>query len=281
MRSSTGAEPDYRVDDELITGEAVALDLRSASFVLRAAGSAIDVVLTLLVLLGGVLAVSSVGGIVDTAASQAILTSFVVFIVVVLPTAVETITKGRSLGKLVVGVRIVRDDGGSIGFRHAFIRALTALLEIYATLGGIAILVAMLGARSKRLGDLLSGTYSQNERVKRIPETLFVVPPELAGWANTADVARMPDRLTRRITQFLRQAGGMLPASRTILGTELAREVAPWISPIPDVDPEPLLQAVTAIRRERETAALGFERQRLEQLEPELLGLPHRFPSRG
>ena len=33
-----------------------------------------------------------------------------------IPTAVETLSQGKSLGKLAVGARIVRDDGGSIGF---------------------------------------------------------------------------------------------------------------------------------------------------------------------
>ena len=207
--------------------------------------------------------------------------ALVVFLAVIVPTAVETITKGKSLGKLAIGARIVRDDGGAIGFRHAFIRALTALLEIFATGGGIAMIVALLNSRSKRLGDLLAGTYSQNERVSRRVDPVFQIPAQLADWAQTADVARMPDRLSRRISQFLRQAGGMLPAARERVGVELAREAAPWISPLPDVHPEALLQAVTAIRREREAAALAREREQLARLEPELTGLPHRFPSRG
>ena len=61
----------------------------------------------------------------------------VVLCFVVVPAAVETLSRGRSLGKLAAGLRIVRDDGGAIRFRHAVIRALIGFLEIYLTFGGL------------------------------------------------------------------------------------------------------------------------------------------------
>ena len=276
-------EPDYAGDDELVTGEAVALDLRPASFVLRGAGAMIDFTLTVLLLIGVVTVLSgpAVGLGLDDAAFQAITIASMVFFIIVVPTAVETLTNGKSLGKLAVGARIVRDDGGAISFRHAFIRALTGFLEIFATLGGLAALVALLNARSKRLGDLLAGTYSQNERVAAIVDPVFEVPRELAAWASTADVARMPDRLSRRIAQFLTQAGGLLPATRARVAAELTAEAAPFASSVPDAHPEAFLLAVTAIRRNRESAALQLERSRMEHLAPVLGGLPHGYPDRA
>lgn len=273
---------DYAADDELITGEAVALDLRPASFVLRAAGAAIDFIVSMLLLIGIIIVLSNpvFGFVIDEAAFAAITITLIVVLTIVVPTAVETLTHGKSLGKLAVGARIVRDDGGAIGFRHALIRALTGFLEIFITLGGLAVIVALLNARSKRLGDLLAGTYSQNERVPAIVEPVFVVPPRLADWARTADVARLPDRLSRRISQFLKQVGAMSPPTRARIGSELAAEVEGYISPLPSAHPEELLLAVIAIRRDREFTALTLERQRLAQLEPVLEGLPHGFPDR-
>src|SRR3546814_2286922 len=61
--------------------------------------------------------------------------TLLVVVTVVAPTTVETVTRGRSLGKLAVGGRIVRPDGGAIGFRHAFLRALLGVLELWFTLG--------------------------------------------------------------------------------------------------------------------------------------------------
>ncbi len=272
------------VDDEneLITGEAVALDLRPAGFVLRAGSAAIDFVIYLgsyiLVLLLAFQAATAWD--VDEAAAAAIGIAAFVVCVIAAPTAVELLMRGKSVGRLALGVRIVRDDGGAIGFRHAFLRALVGVLEIYMTLGGIAAVVALLNGRTKRLGDLLAGTYAQHERIPKVVDPVYGVPLELTAWSRTADVARMPDGLSRRIAQFLKQAGGMAPGSRVRLARELANEASRFVSPVPAADPELFLAAVAAMRREREFAALTLQQQRLDRLEPVLQGLPHGFPDR-
>ena len=267
--------------DELVTGEAVALELRPTSFVLRAAGTLIDllayVALYLTILFS---AFALLEPVMDDALSAAIAIAALAFCTVVVPTAVETLSQGKSLGKLAVGARIVRDDGGSIGFRHAFIRALLGVLELFMTAGGIAAFVALLNERSKRLGDLLAGTYSQHERVSKVTPPIFGVPLVLSEWARTADVARMPDGLARRIAQFLRQAGGLTAGTRIRLSQELATEVARYVSPVPRESPELFLAAVAAVRRDREYRALQLQQQRLAALDPVLSGLSHRFPDR-
>ena len=268
--------------DELMTGEAVALDLRPTGFALRAAGAIIDV----LVYFGSYIAISigiftlalrinaedAVFGILSVVA--------LVFCLVVAPTAVELLTRGKSLGRLAVGARIVRDDGGAITLRHALIRALMGLLEIYL-MGPIALTVGLLNRRSKRLGDLLAGTYSQYERVAPLPTAVFGIPSPLAAWAQTADVARMPDGLSRRIAHFLAQAPKFEPARRVYLARALAAEASVYVSPVPVTDAELFLAAITVLRRTRETAAHELEARRLQQLEPALRGLPHAFPDRG
>lgn len=269
-------------DTELMTGEAVGLDLRPTGFVLRAAGAIIDLLAYfgawLLLLLG----ISSplVSGLLDSAGQAAATVTALVFCLVVAPTAVETFSQGKSLGKLAIGARVVRDDGGSIGFRHAFIRALTGVLEIFFTFGSLAAFVALLNSRSKRLGDLLAGTYSQHERISGRVLPVFGVPVELTAWAVTADVARLPDGLSRRISQFLRQANRLTAEARARVSLDLAREAAVYVSPVPAASPELFLAAVSVVRRERELRALELERGRLERLEPVLTALPHGFPDR-
>ena len=270
------------VGDELMTGEAVALDLRPASFVLRAAGAIIDFVLyfgTWIVFLLIMIDLSFRLGL-DQAITTAITVAALVLCLVVAPTAVETLSHGKSLGKLAIGARIVRDDGGSIGFRHAFIRALTGVLEIYFSVGGFAAIAALLNGRSKRLGDLLAGTYSQNERISKYTQPVYGVPVVLNEWARTADVAKMPDALARRVSHFLVQAGGLTALSRDRLSRELATEVSVYVSPVPPANAELFLAAVVAMRRDREYAALQLERRGLDRLAPVLGGLPHNFPDR-
>lgn len=267
-------------EEDVLTGEAVALDVKPASYVLRAAGTIIDFIVYVLVMIGCLLLVTYTGAGLDDAQSRILLIVIPVFGMVVLPTTVELATRGRSLGKLAVGARIVRDDGGAIGFRHSLIRALVGVIEIFLTFGGIAALTGLLNSRSKRLGDLLAGTYSQLVRVPAPQPLTLYLAPHLVGWAQTADVARLPDRLSRRIAQFVRQAPALTPAARAGLSTELAREAAAYVSPLPPVDAETFLVAVAILRRERDARGLALERGRLERLEPVLDALPHGFPER-
>lgn len=268
---------------QLITGEAVSLDLRPTSFVLRAAGSLIDAI----VYLGGYIAVelailfAAPDFFADSALSNIVSIALLVLALIVAPTAVETLSHGRSLGRLAVGARIVREDGGAIGFRHAFIRALVGLLDFFMSLGGVAVVVGLLDERSRRLGDLIAGTYSQHERVARVDPVVFGVPGALEVWARTADVARLPDALGRRIAQFLAHATSLTPASRIALARRLEAEVSTFVSPMPGGDPELLLAAVVVLRREREAAALAGDAARLHPLETALTALPHGFPDRG
>ncbi|AWB88661.1 RDD family protein [Salinibacterium hongtaonis] len=277
-----GAPVQSLQDDELITGEAVALDLRPADFVLRAAGALIDWGCYIVLFIAAMLVASSplLASVVDEATITSISVVLLVLFIVVLPTVVETITQGRSLGKLAIGARIVRDDGGSIGFRHAFIRSLLGVVEIFMTFGGIATITALVHPRSKRLGDLIAGTYSQHERVAKADPPVYGVPLPLTEWARIADVAQLPPRLARRVTQFLRQAPGHSPDSRHRISQDLAREAAAFVSPVPDCDPELFLAAISAVRRDREYRKLRAERDRLARLEPVLTGLPHQFPDR-
>lgn len=283
MPGAENLSTDYDVERELLTGEAVALELRATSVVLRMAGGIIDYLVYgvsagLLVWLS-LSAAASLG--VPDALFAAIVIGCVVLTLVLLPAAVETATQGKSLGRLAIGDRIVRDDGGAVAFRHAFIRALMGIFEIVMTFGGLAVVVAMLNTRAKRLGDLLAGTYSQYERVGTLNAPVFGVPVDLVEWAATADVARMPDALARRIAQFLRQAAGHTPSSRDRIARGLATEAALYVSPVPGGDPELFLAAVAAIRRGREATALQLERARLDDLRPTLSALPHGFPDRG
>lgn len=270
-------------DQELITGEAVALDVRPAGFILRSAGGIIDAVayIALLAVLGW-LALTFAGDTdLDQALGTALIILLLVFCLVIVPTVVEAATQGRSLGKLAVGARIVRDDGGAIGLRHAFIRALTGVFEVFMTFGGLAALVALLNGKSKRVGDLLAGTYSQHERVPVVERAMYPVPEQLQEWAMVADVGRLPDRLSRRIAAFLAQAAGLTPGTRVQLAAQLAEEASVFVSPLPRVSPDVFLAAVAVLRRERDYASLMLERERLTRLEPALTGTPHGFPERS
>ncbi|MFC8681013.1 RDD family protein [Microbacterium ureisolvens] len=268
--------------DEVLTGEAVALDVQPLGFFLRALGVFIDMLIgvAFLVLFALVTAWLAGLGAIDAAIVPILTIVVLVLVLIVIPTVVETTTRGRSLGKLAVGGRIVRTDGGAAGFRHAFIRALVGVFELWFTLGAVAALVGAFTPRSQRLGDLVAGTYSERTRTPRLPDVALGVPPTLSEWAAVADVARLPERLSRRLSQFARSASSMEPGARARVAASLAREAAEHVSPVPAVDPESFLIAVVAVRRERELRALRLETARAAALAGPVSAPPRGFPER-
>lgn len=256
----------------IITGEAVVLELRPASFAARSLGTAIDVLATVLVAVGLLFLLGATPLSLDSAAVKAVLISALVVLLVVVPITVETLSRGKSLGKLVMGLRIVRDDGGSIRFRHALVRALLAVLEIYMLLGSLACLVSLFNGKSKRLGDMMAGTYAIRDRAPKIAPLQVIVAPALAPWAALADIGRLPDSLARRISMLLRQGQAMAPASRHALGVELANEASHYVAPLPPAgtDPAVFLSSLIAERRERELARLSHSQEQAEKLRARL-----------
>src|SRR5690606_8973314 len=181
-------------EQEILSGEAVAIDVQPVGFILRAAGALIDMLLSFVLFAGFVIVQVWLLtlGLLDEHTMRMLTVAAAVVSFVVLPITIETATRGRSLGKLAVGGRIVRVDGGAITFRHTFIRALIGVLEIYMTFGGGAVISGALTARSQRLGDLAAGTYAQRVRTPRLEHHAPQLPPSLAEWTRVADVARLP-----------------------------------------------------------------------------------------
>lgn len=254
--------------DETLTGEAVALDVQPVGFFLRAVGCLIDMAIGLVLLVGGGLLLALLvgnGTLPESAIGIAAIT-LLVTVMVALPTTVETLSRGRSLGRLAVGARIVRTDGGSAGFRQALIRALVGVLELWIAFGSIAAVVGMFTPRAQRLGDLLAGTASERTRTRPLPAPAPGIPPGLEAWAGVADVSRLPDRLAARLATFVRGADALEPAARLRLAGDLAEALRPFVSPVPAVDAETLVRAVSAVRRDREYRALVLENERAAAL---------------
>lgn len=257
-------------DDDLVTGEAVALELPAAGFAVHAVSGALDVGATLLLLwAANVVAVLATAGSDEALTSTAMLLA-TILAVLVLPTTLETLTRGRSLGKLALGLRTVRDDAGPIGFRQAFTRALVGVVEIWVLFAIPALVCGLVSPRGKRLGDYAAGTYVVRERVSMTIPPPPAMPPALEGWAVGADIARLPDGLALAVRQFLGRAAGLSPASRTAVGTELEREVLRHVAPPPPAGshPEMVLAAVVADRRRRDAERLRRDAELRARLLP-------------
>lgn len=259
MHPSRSARPPIGVgEDDLVTGDAVALRVPAAGPGLRVASGAIDVAVGGLLLLGLWIAFGGVLGDLDDAAGAALVLTTVVTTLVILPAAVETLTRGRSLGRLVTGTCIVRDDGGPVAFRQCLTRSLVGFLEIWGTSGALAFCAVVLTARGKRLGDLAAGTYAVRDRLRLQLPPPVPPAPELSAWAATADIAPLPDGLSLATRQFLHRRDGLEHVARARIAQELAATVAQHVMPLPPpgTHPEALLQTVVAERGRRDAERL-------------------------
>ncbi|WP_139977662.1 RDD family protein [Nocardioides litoris] len=244
--------------DDLVTGEAVALDLPPASLGARMAAGLLDVTATVVALLLVLLLFSVATIDADPAAAEAAVIAVTLLVLVAAPTALETLTRGRSLGKLALGLRAVRDDAGPISFHHALTRTLIGVVEVYAFFGVPAFFSMLVSPRGKRLGDYAAGTYVVRTRVALALPRPPLVPPHLAGWAERADIAALPTGLALGVRQFLGRAPTLDPHSRATVAAELAEDVSAHVAPLPPpgTHPEDFLAAVIGARRERDLERL-------------------------
>ena len=245
---------------QLVTGEAVALDLRPAALPSRVVAAAIDAAAQLLVLaLFGVL-VTATSFDVSEAAAAALGILLLVLVLIVYPVAFETLLRGRTPGKAAMGLRVVRDDGGPIGFRQALARGLAgAFLERPGiTLFFAAVATSLLNRDGKRLGDLLAGTVVVQERVAVRGGVVAAMPPALAGWASQLDLTGVSDDLALSVRQFVSRADSLTPDAREDLGGRLVAAVTAAVGPAPAGAPGwAVLSAVLAERRRREEQRLA------------------------
>lgn len=267
-------------EDVIITGEAVALELRTASFMARMLAGLLDAAVYGI---GAMFLFAGFSVLVPNPNQAQVMTatiSTIALVMVVAPTTVETLTRGRSLGKVAAGTRIVRDDGGPIRFRHAVVRALVGVGELWFTVGAVAIVTSILVRRGKRVGDLLAGTYAVRVRSEERRSRPLVMPQELAGWAAGADIRPLPDSLALAARRFLDRTGSMDAASRGLLGQQLAAQIEPYVAPPPpwDTHPERFLAATLVARRDREYMQGVGAGQAVEQVAAELRRLPHGIP---
>ena len=252
----------------LVTGDAVVLELPPAGLGTRLLAVIIDVIAQLLLLAGVLWAFGVVVLDLDDAAFAAFAISAIVVVLVVVPATVETLSHGRSLGKLALGLRVVRDDGGPVRSRQAIARALVGFGETYIAVGALSVPFVLGTQRCKRLGDMLAGTYVINERTALIASPMVEMPPELLGWAAAADLGQVPGPLSLAARSFLARAASLTPQAREELGSRLAGELSGLVSPPPPpgTHRERFVAAVLAERRERDLRRIASEQAQLRRL---------------
>lgn len=164
----------------------------------------------------------------------------------------ETIWKGQTPGKRQLGIRVIKDNGGSIGASEAMSRNLLRAID---SLGGYAvgILTIFLNKQNKRLGDFVAGTVVVHERAVEESQPYWNTKE-----ASTDGLYTIPDLRPEEcevLESFLARRIELDPQVRWGLAHEMAQRMASRLNLPPDQRPkdEDLIEAV--VRQYRKSAS--------------------------
>ena len=238
------------------TGEAVALELPIARIPTRVAAFLIDLIAQIVLAALLILLITLVVRPGDSAVINTIVIVVIVGVLVGYPATLETVLVGRSLGKLALGLRVVRaSDAGPITFRHALIRALSAAIVDFWALGGcgsVAFVVSLCSPNARRIGDVLADTVVIHANSTMPIPRYAVPPPWLASWVATLDVTAIPNDLALRVREYLTRHHTLTPAVQHDVGVTLTATVSTHLGiPIPTLAPLDFLYATSAERQRR------------------------------
>ncbi|MER6001221.1 RDD family protein [Nonomuraea angiospora] len=239
---------------EVVTGDAVVVEVRIAQMPSRALAIVIDMAVQFTVLIAAYAILGAFSVISDSAMFGAAMIVFVVLVLVGYPVIFESLTRGRSLGKLALGLRVVSDDGSPERFRQALFRGLAGVVEFWMLSGAPALIASLVSQRGKRLGDVFAGTIVISDRAPRDSGQLIVMPPPLAAWAATLELSQLPDEVAQAARQYLSRWHDLSPLVQHEMGVRIATQTASFVSPAAPagVPPHAYLSAVLAERRRRE-----------------------------
>ncbi|MEA2844187.1 MAG: hypothetical protein QOJ69_1858 [Actinomycetota bacterium] len=245
----------------VVTSEAVPLDLRLAGLGSRFLGLIIDWTIQFAALFALLMASigltgGSLGGV-----GIAILILLSFLIILGYPVALETLWRGRTVGKAALGLRVVTTEGGPITFRHAAIRTALGIVDFPLTSGAAAVISVLATRRNQRLGDLAAGTLVLRERTG-LPQpvaTTFAVPAGLESYAASLDVSSLTAEDYRAVRALVLRAPNLSPPVRYQLALELADALSSRVRPLPPAGIQPVwyLICVAAVYQRRTAVAAG------------------------
>ncbi|MCB1249749.1 MAG: RDD family protein [Acidimicrobiales bacterium] len=242
----------------VVTPEAVLLDFDTAGAGSRTLAEVIDVLLQIIVMILATVALGSAATALAGAEWVAIVFGLMLYLAILVgyPVAMETLWGGRTLGKAALGLRVVTVEGGPERFRHALIRAVIGLVEIWVFLGLPALLAVTFSKRNQRLGDMVAGTFVLRERdalkAGKVAQG-FLPPPGYEAYAASIDTTVLSERAYQVVRTFLLRANGLTGSARQSLGINLANAVAGDLrhDPPAGMPPELFLVCVVAAFQRR------------------------------
>jgi uncharacterized RDD family membrane protein YckC len=167
----------------------------------------------------------------------------------------ETLGGGRTPGKRVAHLRVIRQGGDAISFRDSAVRTLLRIVDFLPAAYLVGIIVILASPENQRLGDLAAGTIVIRERTVRTPEPLSEPVPVTAETERPEnwDISAVTDDNLATVRNFLERRHHLTSLARARVAHELAARLRSVVhTPIEEPDDETFLEKLAATRPPRE-----------------------------
>jgi uncharacterized RDD family membrane protein YckC len=229
-----GVEIDDRIS--IATPEGVDLELTLAGVGSRFVSALVDFMLQI-VLLVGVSGIGAAAGAFGSGYGSVVvfLAGFLVF--AAYDVLFEVFASGRTPGKNLNGLRVVRVDGSPVTFFTSAIRNVLRLVDILPGLYLVGIVTILVTRQNQRLGDVAAGTLVVRERTQQpsLRELHVAQPqPQPAPAGNSWDVTGVTADELVAVRSFLARRYELTHEARYRLAADLAGALRPKVVGAPE-----------------------------------------------
>jgi uncharacterized RDD family membrane protein YckC len=165
--------------------------------------------------------------------------------------AFEVLASGRTPGKRLNGLRVVRESGAPVTFQTSAVRNVLRLVDWLPGTYLVGMIAILVSARNQRLGDLAAGTLVVRER-KALPKE-----PRLPAYHRAVDPpawdtsAIAPEELAA-VRSFLARRESLTRDARSQVALELASRLRPKVGgAVGDAPAELFLERLVAAKASR------------------------------
>jgi len=234
----------------IATPEGIELEMVLAGVGSRFAAALLDVVIQVGAIFALAIVIAPAG---DSGFVVAVYLVAVFLVIFSYDIALETWNRGRTVGKLAAGLRVVRAGGEPEGFLTAAVRNFLRIVDFLPAFYVVGVISILVTSRNQRLGDLAAGALVVRERRPAVMPAAVYLPPTPAGAAVLEwDVSAVNAEDLATLRRFLERRVSLTPGARAHLATDLAARVRPKVVGAPDGwHPESFLEAVVAAKSTR------------------------------
>jgi uncharacterized RDD family membrane protein YckC len=165
----------------------------------------------------------------------------------------EVLNSGRTPGKRLNGLRVVRVEGHPVGFLTSAARNTMRVIDFLPSAYLLGAVVILATRKNQRIGDVVAGTIVVRERPGSVRDLPRQPPPQpdyqpYASW----DTSQITAEELATVRQFLERRDSIESAARTELAHTLAERLRPKVTGAPaNLSRERFLEALVVAKRTR------------------------------